>query len=95
MIECSFSKYIDSRKSLRDRVKVYDDAINAMENNLLAATCDADLMGYTMEDGQMKTKIEFRSISELERNIKSLEAARQRLINRHNSHTTVLRGRIN
>lgn len=95
MTECTISQYLESKTTLLGKIQAYDRLIDSMELKLLEAISDSDLSAYTMEDGQMKTRVEFRSISAMEAAVSSLEKSKQRYVNRYNGHVTTLRGRLN
>ena len=46
---------------------------------------------YRMDDGQMEVRTSYKSHSDIEIGIKSLEKLRQRYINRYNGRSVVLR----
>ena len=88
----SIPQYLDSKKTISDKIKAYDALISSMEAAILEGIGSGHLAEYEMDDGQMKVRGRYRSIAEMTRAIKALEAMRQMYINRYNGRVTVLRG---
>tara|TARA_R110002049_G_scaffold86452_1_gene219870 strand:- start:166 stop:459 length:294 start_codon:yes stop_codon:yes gene_type:complete len=84
-------QYIECRESILERIKAYEALIAAMELKLLDSVETSDLQEYNLDDGQMKVKTAYRSVYDVEKGIFALERAKQRLINRYNGRTSVLR----
>lgn len=89
---CTIVQYMESKTTLIAKIQAYDSLITAMEATILAATTSGHLAEYEMDDGQMKVRARYRSLSEMNRALVGLEQIRQRYINRFNGRVTVLRG---
>lgn len=88
----SISQYIESKSKLIGKIATYDLLIEGMEASILEATLSGHLVQYEMDDGFMKVRSQFRSISDMTKALAGLETLRQRYINRYNGSVTVLRG---
>jgi len=88
----SITQYVDAKSKLIGKVATYDLLIESMEKAILLGTESGHINQYEMDDGQMKVRANYRSISEMVRAVKGLETLRQMYINRINGSITVLRG---
>lgn len=88
----TISQYVESKSKLIGKIATYDLLIEGMEASILEATVSGHLVQYEMDDGFMKVRSQFRSISDMTKALAGLEALRQRYINRYNGRVTVLRG---
>jgi hypothetical protein len=84
-------QYVECRTTIVERITAYENLIAAMELKLLDSVDSADLQEYQLDDGQMKVRTAYRSVQEVEAGIFALEKAKQRLVNRYNGRTSVLR----
>jgi len=93
MPEVTLQVYLESKKSLADRIKAYNDLITAMENRAaeVAAGLNASVDEYSMDDGQMKVRTKYRNIDDVIAGILALERMKQIYINRYNGRVFVLR----
>lgn len=87
----TISQYIESKVNLLEKIQAYNALIDAMELKLLEGIGSSTISEYQMDDGQMKVRTTYRSISDLEAGITALEKSKQRLINRYNGRNFVLR----
>jgi len=87
----TISQYIETKTSILDRIRAYNNLIEAMELKLLDAVGTSDLDEYQLDDGQMKVRTRYRSLKDVEAGIMALEKAKQRLVNRYNGRCSVLR----
>ena len=88
----TISQYIESKSKLIGKIATYDLLIEGMEESILKATVSGHLVQYEMDDGFMKVRSQFRSISDMTKALAGLEMLRQRFINRYNGRVTVLKG---
>jgi hypothetical protein len=88
----TISQYVESKSKLIGKIATYDLLIEGMEASILEATVSGHLVQYEMDDGFMKVRSQFRSISDMTKALAGLETMRQRYINRYNGSVTVLRG---
>ena len=86
------SQYVEAKSKLIGKIATYDLLIEGMEASILEATVSGHLVQYELDDGFMKVRSQYRSISDMTKALAGLEMLRQRYINRHNGRVTVLRG---
>ncbi|WP_036384092.1 hypothetical protein [Muricauda sp. MAR_2010_75] len=93
MIYESISAFVGSKTTHADRITAIDALIDAMLLTLADATngMNPTVEEYQLDDGQMKIRTRYRSISDVEAGIKSLEKLKQMYVNRYNGHVSVLR----
>lgn len=89
---CTITQYIESKCTLSAKIAAYDKLIEKMEMSVLEATTSGHLVQYELDDGQMKCRAQYRSITDMTKALSGLEMLRQRYINRLNGRVTVLRG---
>jgi len=89
----SIREYIESGSTLLERIKLIDQLIDKMLLSQLEATegKDPSIAEYQMNDGQMFVRTRYRSNSDLESGILSLERLKQTYINRLNGRVFLLR----
>lgn len=88
----TISQYVEAKSKLIGKIATYDILIEKMEASILEATVSGHLVQYELDDGFMKVRSQFRSVSDMTQALAGLETLRQRYINRHNGRCTVLRG---
>ena len=88
----TITQYIESKSKLIGKIATYDLLIEGLEASILEATLSGHLVQYELDDGFMKVRSQFRSISDMTKALAGLETLRQRYINRYNGRCTVLRG---
>lgn len=88
----TISQYVEAKSKLIGKIATYDILIEKMEASILEATVSGHLVQYEVDDGFMKVRSQFRSVSDMTQALAGLETLRQRYINRHNGRCTVLRG---
>jgi conjugal transfer/entry exclusion protein len=91
----TLSEYIQSRASIKAKIDAINVLIDLMYVKMVDAIDDSGVAVYQLDDGQMKIRTEFRSVSEIIKGIHALESQLQMYVNRYNGRTTVLRGRLN
>lgn len=93
MMTCTQYEYIDSKKTLRERIVAIDGLIDVMILRMGEVTegLNPSVEEYQMDDGQMKIKTRYRTVSDVESGIKSLERMKQMYLNRLNGRTFYLR----
>lgn len=89
----SVKEYIESANGLKQRIYLIDKLIDQMILSLLEAQegKDPTIREYQMNDGQMVVRTEYKSNTDLEQGIKSLERIKQMYINRLNGNVFLLR----
>ena len=85
-------QYIESKSKLIGKVATYDILIEKMEQSLLEATMSGHLSEYELDDGQMKCRTRYRSLTDLNNALNGLIKMRQYYVNKYNGRVTVLRG---
>lgn len=88
----TISQYVESRCKLYDKIVAIDLLIDAMELKILDVTESTAYDEYQMDDGQMKVRTKYRSVSDVMAGITALESLKQRYINKVNGRSIVLRG---
>ncbi len=84
-------QYIECQTTLLGKIQAYDKIIEGMELAYLEAVTSGHLSEYSMDDGQMKVRAIYRSITDMNMAIQGLEQIRQRYINRYNGRVRVMR----
>lgn len=87
--ECTILTYLQDRKTLSDRILALENLIDVMILSMAehVSGVGATVSEYWLDDGQVKIKTGYRSVSELEAGIKGLERMKQLYKNQ-------LRGRV-
>lgn len=91
--ECTISIYIGNKTSDLEKIDAIEILIDSMLLKMTEAIGGQSVLidEYWMDDGQMKVKTSYRSISDIEQGISGLEKLKQRYINRYNGRSVVLR----
>lgn len=89
----TISSYIESKSTLLQKIKAIDLLIEKLELKLLefidgSASITEE---YRMHDGQMEVRTKYKTHSDIEMGISSLERQRQRYINRLHGRSVLLR----
>ena len=87
----TISQYVECKTELADKILAIEALISAMELKIVDATGSAEYDEYSMDDGQMKVRTKYRSVSDVMAGITALEQLKQRYVNRHNGRTMVFR----
>lgn len=90
----TIDQYIVSRCSVAERIIAIDAMILAFEDNLMKVALDPTASitdEYQMDDGQMKVRTKFRTLSDIQNAIGVLEAMKQKYVNRYNGRIYTLR----
>lgn len=88
----SITQYLESKSKLIGKIATYDLLIEGLEAALLEATLSGHITQYELDDGQMKMRTTYRSITDMTDALNSLIQIRQNYINRCNGRISVLRG---
>lgn len=89
---CTIPQYIESQSSLREKIIAYDLIIEGMEASYLVAVTSGHLDEYQMDDGQMKVRAKYRSITDMNNALIGLQKLRQMYVSRYNGRVSVKRG---
>ena len=89
---CTISQYIECKTSLLEQIQAYDLILKGMRAAYLNAVTSGHLDEYQMDDGQMKIRAKYRSVSEMNKAMTGLQKLRQDCINQHNGRVTRLVG---
>lgn len=92
-MECTISQYLDSKKVLYDRI-IAIDALIDQTILLLGDTISGaggNIESYELDDGQVKIKTGYRSITDVQAGLKALEQMKNLYVNKYNGRVTVLR----
>lgn len=89
----SISAYLASKKVGLERIKAIELLIDAMILSLADYTSGSGstISEYQLDDGQVKIKTGYRSLSEVSAGVTSLERMKQMYINQYNGRCTVLK----
>lgn len=87
----SISGYVECGTTTLERIKRIDFIIEQLELKMLDMVEGAVYEEYQLDNGQMKTRVRYRTTTQFMDGIKSLEQLKARLVNRLNGRTTVLR----
>lgn len=89
----TISAYVGSKKTARERVEALELLIGTMMLRLTEAVEGqaANVNEYEINDGQMKIRTHYRSVSDVEKGIDSLIKLKNYYINQYNGRQTVLR----
>lgn len=92
-IEYDCFAYIESRSGLQERIIAIDNIILANEDLMLkqVLTQSGGTAMYELDDGQIRIKVNYRSMEDLIKTMNGLEAIKQRYIRRLNGSAVVLR----
>lgn len=85
-------EFVDYKSRSIGKVATYDLLIEKMEGALLEATMSGHISEYELDDGQMKCRTRYRSLTDMNNALNGLIKMRQYYINKHNGRVTVLRG---
>lgn len=84
--------YIESADSLLQRVERINEIINTLELRMLNYGVEGfDKEGYSLNDGQINISTQYRSVEDMTKGLTSLDALKQRYLNRLNGHSYALR----
>lgn len=84
--------YIESGSGLVQRVERINEIINALELRMLNYGMEGfDKEGYSLNDGQINISTQYRSVEDMTKGLASLDALKQRYLNRINGHSYALR----
>ena len=95
MLEYTLSEYIKSKTSLLSRISAIESLIDQMYAEMGEAIGNSGVAEYQLDDGQMRIRTNYRSVSEITKGIEALETQLQMYLNRYNGRATIVRGRIN
>lgn len=85
-------QFVEYKSRLIGKVATYDMLIEKMELSLLEATMSGHIAEYELDDGQMKCRTRYRSLTDINNALNGLIKMRQYYINKQNGRVTVLRG---
>jgi len=91
-------QYVECKSALIGKVATYDILIESMEKSILDTMINenGDAVGgiaeYELDDGQMKCRTRYRSITDMGNALNGLIKMRQYYINKINGRVMVLRG---
>lgn len=85
-------QFVECKSRLIGKVATYDMLIEKMEISLLEATMSGHIAEYELDDGQMKCRTRYRSLTDMNNALNGLIKMRQYYINKQNGRVTVLRG---
>lgn len=86
----SAAAYVESCKTLKDKIAAIDAIIDALETTALKAASTGNITSYSLDDGQTRINTVYRNAAEVEASISAFEKIKQRYINRLNGHRTRL-----
>ena len=83
--------YIESSASLKEKIARYDIIIAALCAQSTIAAAGSDISEYEINDGQVKIKTIYRSVTAISDAILKFEALRGRALNKLNGAVLILR----
>lgn len=89
----SISTYLESRQSVLEKIV----AINLLIDSMIISMADhasgagSTISEYSLDDGQVKIKTAYRSLTDVQNGVAALEKMKQMYINRYNGRTIILR----
>lgn len=92
--ECTISEYIALKPDYTSKILAIDVLIDKMLLSIAEQSAGGSLSGiseYQLDDGQIKIRTAYTSISMVESGITSLERLKQMYINRMTGRTVILR----
>lgn len=92
-MECTPREYIESKTTLRERIKAIDALIDAMILRMTDVVngMNVSVEEYQMDDGQMKIRTRYRNVKDVEVGVASLEKMKQMFMNRLNGRVMNVR----
>ena len=92
MAEITETLYIESATSLQAQLIRVNQIIEALENQILnVATGNSDVAEYQLDDGQVKIRTQYRSITAIYDGIHAFERKKQMILNKLNGRGMALR----
>ena len=92
MSTCTATVYIENATSLQEKLIRIDAIILALENLAIEyAAGKAGIASYSLNDGQTQISTTYKSMSDISNAIASYEQIRERILNKLNGRTFVLR----
>lgn len=83
--------FIGAAQDTQDRINRLTTIITNLENCAITSASNADIQNYSFADGQSTIATGYRNLSDLTTAINLFEQIRERLINRSQGRTTILR----
>lgn len=92
-MEFTITAYLESKKTLHQRVLAIDALIDVMILRIteVAEGQNSSIEEYQLDDGQMKIRTRYRTVKDVESGIASLEKTKQMYLNRLNGRVMNLR----
>lgn len=89
----SITTYLESQDSVKGKINAINALIDAMIISMAehAIGAGSTIGEYALDDGQVKVKTVYRSITEVSNGIETLEKMKQLYINRFNGRKIILR----
>jgi hypothetical protein len=82
--------YVESAKTLKEKITRIDAIITALETQALVAAGNSIIQEYSLDDGQTKIRTMYKSAKDVALSIDAFEAIKQRYINQLNGRMTRL-----
>jgi hypothetical protein len=83
--------YIEAASGMIERVERINTIIDALELRQIAVIGNSDVEEYSINDGQIQIKTIYKSAESIAKAITSYEAIKQKLLNKLNGRSMVLR----
>lgn len=89
----TISIYLETKNSLLERIIAIEALIELMILKIADSVSGSNstVDEYWMDDGQMKVKTSYRSVTDVEMGVKALERMKQMYVNKYNGRSFVLR----
>lgn len=94
----TITQYFECKSKIIGKIATYDLLIESMEKSLLDTLVNGNgesvggIAEYELDDGQMKCRTRYRSITDMRGALKGLISMRQYYLSKYNGRVTVLRG---
>lgn len=92
-MECTVTQYLESKQKLQERICAIDALIDVMILRIteVAEGQNSSFEEYQLDDGQMKIKTRYRTVSDVQMGIHALETQKQLYVNRLNGRVMIAR----
>jgi len=90
VVYSSAAAYIESCKTLRDKIIAIDAIIAALMTTALLAATNDNISQYSLNDGQTIINTSYRGVAGITKSIMDMEALKQLYLNRLNGRMTRL-----
>lgn len=87
------AQYLETASSIEEKIVKLDVIINGLYDAAIRATESGEFEEYIIDTGQSRIKTIYRDMTHLEQSIIAFERIRQRLINKINGSSVILKNK--